>query len=80
LRRRFWPARGSALYIAKAATDVFRVLAQPSHRLVRARAIIAGILAGLLFKPRHVPLTGTGPPAQPQVPRRAATSPAHKSA
>jgi dTDP-4-dehydrorhamnose reductase len=80
LRRRFWPARGSALYVAKAATDVFRALAQPSHRLLRTRAIIAGILAGLFFKPSYVPLTGAGPSAQPQIPRRAATSPAPKGA
>ncbi len=56
LRRAFWPARGFVLFLGKAALHLVRALFGREHRLRRARAILAGTLAGLAFKPRYKPI------------------------
>jgi dTDP-4-dehydrorhamnose reductase len=56
LRRAFWPAHGLVLFLGKAALHFVRALLGREHRLRRARAILAGTLAGLVFKPRYKPI------------------------
>jgi dTDP-4-dehydrorhamnose reductase len=65
LRFRYWPAHGAALFLGKAALHFCRALTGPEHRLLRARVILFGTIAGLFFRPREERLEGAPPVAVP---------------
>jgi dTDP-4-dehydrorhamnose reductase len=55
LRRAFWPAHGFALFIGKSLMHFARALASPEHGFLRARVILGGLIAGLVFRPDYAP-------------------------
>jgi GT2 family glycosyltransferase len=62
LRGSFWPAHGFALFLGKAFLHFVRALASPSHGFLRARVILGGVLAGLVFRPHYEPVVETSAP------------------
>jgi dTDP-4-dehydrorhamnose reductase len=58
LRRTYWPTHGYWLFVGKAFLQFFRSLGQKELRWKRARIILAGVTAGLFFRPRHEALSG----------------------
>jgi hypothetical protein len=68
-RRIFCPAHGYALFIGKSLLHCVQALAKPTHRLLRVRAILTGMLAGLFFRPRSgmlEPPPAAAPQASPR--------------
>src|SRR6185437_10200285 len=62
LRRTYWPTHGYWLFLGKAFLQFFRSLGQKELRWKRARIILAGVAAGLFFRPRHEALSGAEEP------------------
>jgi GT2 family glycosyltransferase len=71
LRRTYWPAHGFFLFLGKAVQHFLRAFTQRHYRLLRAKTILGGTLAGLFFHPRYVPLVEDAAPR-----REAAATPA----
>jgi dTDP-4-dehydrorhamnose reductase len=63
LRRAFWPAHGFALFVGKSVIHFVRALASPAHGFLRARVILGGLLAGLVFRPHYAPSVALASPA-----------------
>jgi dTDP-4-dehydrorhamnose reductase len=53
LRHAFWPTHGFALFLGKAFQHFARALCSPGHGFLRARVIVRGVLAGLVFRPHY---------------------------
>jgi dTDP-4-dehydrorhamnose reductase len=71
LRRAFWPVHGFALFLGKAFLHFLRALGSPSHGFLRARVILGGVLAGLVFRPRYQRI-GETPSTTAEIPPGAA--------
>ena len=67
LRRTYWPRHGFYLFLGKAMLQFVQALTGREPRLRRAWTILAGISAGLFFRPRQEQLgvDGSSPLAQP---------------
>lgn len=72
LRRTFWPRHGFALFLGKAFLHFVRALGSPSHGFLRARVILEGVLAGLLFRPHYRTIVDA-PSAAAEIPPGAAS-------
>jgi GT2 family glycosyltransferase len=60
LRRTYWPRHGYCLFLGKAMLQLVRALTGREPRWLRAWTILAGVCAGLFFRPRQEQLGADG--------------------
>jgi hypothetical protein len=68
LRKQYHPTGDLIAFLLQSAYHLLRMPTAPSHRLRRARYLIQGLVAGLFFKPRYlpvVPVPGSSPGRTP---------------